>query len=61
MKELYIAPCTRIRMIEACHMLCVSGNVDSGSGSNEGEEDMDMSVKRSSLPGTNTVKWDSWE
>ena len=40
MKTSYIAPCTKTRMIETCYILCVSGNVDPGSGSNEGEEDL---------------------
>lgn len=59
MKKIYTAPCTSLRMIEICQILCVSGKVDSGSGSNEGEED--MGVKRSSVSNTNSVKWDNWE
>ena len=54
-----MAPCTRTRMIETCLILCVSGNVNPGSGSNEGEED--LGVKRNSVSNTNPVKWDNWE
>lgn len=39
-------------------MLCVSGNTDSGSGSNEGEED--MGVKRNNYT-TNPVQWEDWQ
>ena len=59
MKRIYRAPCTRTRMIDTCLILCVSGNVNPGSGSNEGEED--LGVKRNSVSNTNPVKWDNWE
>ncbi len=59
MKTSYIAPCTKTRMIEACYILCVSGNVDSGSGSNEREED--LGVKRNSVSYSNAVRWENWE
>lgn len=39
-------------------MLCVSGKTDSGSGSNEGEED--MGVKRNNYT-TNPVQWEDWQ
>lgn len=59
MKTSYIAPCTKTRMIETCYILCVSGNVDPGSGSNEGEDD--LGVKRNSVSNSNAVRWENWE
>ena len=58
MKTSYITPCTNTRMIETCYILCVSGNVDPGSGSNEGEED--LGVKRNSVSNSNAVRWENW-
>lgn len=58
MKKIYWAPSLREHLIGTNFMLCVSGNTDSGSGSNEGEEY--MGVKRNNYT-TNPVQWEDWQ